>query len=369
MRMRKEKKKQKPVFKVGGTATRPAPPASKKENTETVRTTRSGKTYHPSDNRTNLEKPSASKKSSNPRSRDRHVTDKAKTKGSRNNNKTGTQSHDVIQSHDSHVTNVPESHDSHMTSESEPGDDNAPSSLAWVPGAMLTKTRQSIPNFDKVFHKTFSPFKFTGSPPPGETMMTFTFRKDVAADHTLSLPVLSNDSLEEEEEREEDYSETIPTATSVDDCEEMKEFPCANQALSDSSIEEFNNIVAHNNDYTNQQMLKSSEELEKVNIAGLTLRSPPPAANGSVPRKLASPVSTVPPPPPPTSSSSLLSLSTEKSPLGNAENVFEPFRRRHFDVTERFTGLCEEWEKKLEGLVEQECRPTEEGMGQSFLIM
>lgn len=258
-------------------------------------------------------------------------------------------------------TTSTQSHDKHVPSEKE-NVLSPTNQSAWIPGAVVSNFKGSVTDFDNIFSKQcFSPFQFTGK----NTALhraEFTFRKELTLNKP-KLPEIISDSLEEEEE----VSLPPPAKCEQDYVEQL---PC-NTGLSDDSIEAINITVAHNNDYTNQQVLQ-----EDLRMAKLTLTSPP--VNQQVPSNGASPFSHKER----NFSSPKLendiqrkktSAATDSSTLRESNNVpsskdyFKPYYQLHSNVTDRFTKLCQEWDEKLRNFEETEVGPTGEGMSHDNL--
>ena len=326
IKLKEVKAKQKPVFKVYGSHgsfdSKPVPSvSSKKENIDSSSSTHNKSTKSNGEPST---KRKTSKKVSSKKSHECHVTTTAVTP-TKDNSKNAQ---------DNLETTAMEAGESHETSLS-----------AWIPGSKLIQNSQKA-DFKEIFSKTFSPFKFTGKGAVDSTTIkqkiSFTFRKKVTEDMIAPPPVSINDSLDENE-NEEKFTEAVSNDQEEDHALYI------NQPLSDNSIEEINNIVAHNNDYTNQQILKCQEEndMDEVNMAALSLQLTSPLTNATcaTTHKF---------------SNSSSSFTVAKECTNDKKNTFKPYRQLHTEVTERFSHLCQEWESKLEQFREQECGPTEE---------
>ena len=236
---------------------------------------------------------------------------------------------------------------------------------AWIPGASLTSSKSSVPNFDEAFSKPcFSPFKFTGSTTvkgtPSE-QIKFTFRKEVTSE-TLSLPVLNeiaNDSLENDEKEN-----PLPNLDEV-----TTNYPSDTEPLtgnkSDVSIENINISLAHNNYFTNQQ--REEEDTYGIKMASLSLQSPPtlhepPPQNSSFNSTSGHLSSSI------GSSNVVSSVETEPSTENHQREIFRSYRQLHTDVVERFTSLCQEWEDKLDQFNQQDDAPADEGCNYVIFI-
>lgn len=283
-------------------------------------------------------------------------------------------------------------------------------SSAWIPGSLPTPqctSRSSRPNFEQFFSKqVFSPFQFKGQT-RGETSADkshgiFTFRKEfreediiksieddsiclesnieeenmeekeaaavLATDNTgrgksakkgdvegggrkRNLKKRQNERTEKESDDEEDL-ETTDTSTKMGREEEPVDELPTNIRMSDTSIEAINISVAHNNNYTNQQLEEERQSSTDPPVNAHTQDLSPPVAN------FAPPTTDVTPP----------SGGVATDATGN-DSGFDliPFYKLHADVTQRFNELCAEWNKKLlqledDGEKEEGAgRPSEEG--------
>lgn len=162
-------------------------------------------------------------------------------------------------------------------------------STAWLPDAALS-TPKATASFEEVFPKAFSPFKFVGTTvdPIDTSEERFTFRKTMEEMPSTCLGLVEGK------------------------CEEEMDTSCLEERVtrSDDSVEIINHSILHNHVMSNI----INDQKETQSGQGVVLQ--------------------------------------QGSSLDEDTSEFASFRQLYVDVVDKFTKLCEEWERKLTVLQE-----------------